>query len=838
MKINSYRQTGVFYKYLLNVLLRSEKNCDARMAHNSKLKCVFDKIYSKILFYLSLFINISLLFCSNNLNGQTNETFKSGAYIINMGVTPQTVDNGLKPYGLIYDLVTNYSIPIKWVINTGKAKDGIDFSYGGINFRGGPFIIESEYRTTSVNARINYWQSQGVVGTTTTASITIPVYYTIQAMPRWTMDKQNGQIAVGFFQNAGIPSSAHGGTSQNAWKLPSELACCDDLFVMPHADPEWSSHGNLYNWNQSCNGSIWLGCHAGSALEDMFNPASPTQQTNFLTEKTATATGAGPYSENALKLWKNHDSGTVPYSYALFDDPVMQFMGTIDAATQNGSEQIFIPMAAGWRPTTKIGVYDPDHPQVISSDPKHRAVALAYGRGFGDSGRGYVLLEVSHDIDKVNGTAKVAAQRAFFNFSILSANSRAVTPNIVASVTNDTIYSGNGVGYTFTLPSGANLANYSIKWTSACGGTFTPSSTQQNVTFIPPSVTGPTPCFIYVTISDACGRSFDDIYKVIVTCSINVTSTATNPKCAGSAMGKISFAPTGGNAPYTYKWAKGVTTGTGTGTSILGLSAGTYSVTVNSANGCSKIFSQTLTEPSVLNVTASSTNILCYGQKIGSIDATVSGGTTPYTYNWGGGVTSQDRTGLTAGTYSLTVLDAQGCNATISKTITQPTAILSVSGTITQANCGGTMGSINITAVGGTTPYTYNWGAAITSEDRTGLAAGNYTVTVTDANSCTVVRAFSVTQPTRLALSTVLTHPTCPTPVADGAIDLSVTGGTSPYNYDWADVVGTNNSQDRIGLSVGTYTVVVTDANGCTATISATLTAQNTLPNPPSGVNH
>jgi hypothetical protein len=785
--------------------------------------CIHSTVLLTLLFLLSTFRSMA-----------ANETLASGAFIVNMGIVPQTDGNALKPYGMIYDLVTNYSVSIKWVINPSKTKDGIDFNYAGTDYKGGPFIIEAVYRSSSVNARIAYWQSQGVVGATTTIPISVPVYTTIKAMPRWTLDKQNGSIAVGFFPNAGIPAAAHGGSSSSGWKLPAELGCCDDLFVMPHADPVWSTHGNLYTWNQSCNGSIWLGCHAGSALEDMFNPSSPSQQTNFLAEKTGTATGGGPWSENALKLWDNHNDGSPPYTYDFPSDPVMQFMGTMDAATQNGSEQIYIPMSAGWRASTKVGVYDPTQGETISGAANHRAAVLAYGRALGDVNRGYAMLESAHNLAKSGGTAAIAAQRAFFNFSILSAIERAVTPTIVASSPGDTLYSGVPANYTFTLPVGASLAGYTISWTSSCGGTFTPNATQQNVAFTAGSVASATPCIIYATIKDACGRSFSNDYKVIIACSINLTCTATNPTCGGS-NGIISLVPISATAPYSYKWARGAATGTGTGTTISGLVAGTYNITVTAANGCAKTITHILTSGTTLSATTTSTNVLCFGQKMGAINLTAAGGTAPYTYNWGGGVTTEDRTGLDAGTYTVTVTDASGCTASTSRTITTPSLILSVSGTTTQSSCGTATGAINITAAGGTAPYTYNWGGGVTTEDRTALAAGNYSVTVTDANACTVVQNFTITQPNAIALSTVITHPTCPAPVADGAIDLSVTGGTAPYTYNWGGGITT---QDRTGLVAGTYTVVVTDANGCTATISAILNTQNSLPTPPTGVNH
>jgi aminopeptidase-like protein len=139
--------------------------------------------------------------------------------------------------------------------------------------------------------------------------------------------------------------------------------------------------------------------------------------------------------------------------------------------------------------------------------------------------------------------------------------------------------------------------------------------------------------------------------------------------------------------------------------------------------------------------------VLCFGASTGSIDVSVSGGTSPYTYNWGGGITTQDRSGLAAGTYTVTVTDANACTKTVSATITQPSA-LTVSETNVDVLCfGANTGSIDVTVSGGTSPYTYNWGGGITTQDRTGLAAGTYTVTVTDANSCTKTVSATITQP-------------------------------------------------------------------------------------------
>ena len=405
-----------------------------------------------------------------------------------------------------------------------------------------------------------------------------------------------------------------------------------------------------------------------------------------------------------------------------------------------------------------------------------------------------------------------------------------------------------------------------------------------------------------VTVTDASGCSQTTSITLTQPTAISLTTTPTNINCNGASTGAITVSVSGGTTPYTYNWGGGVTTqnrtglsggtynltvtdansciktatvtltqptaalslstsithivcGVGTGAinlTVLGgtipytynwgggiitedrasLAAGNYSVTVTDTNGCAATASPTVTQTTAATLTTSVTNITCFGGT-GAINLTASGG-SPFTYNWGGGVTTEDRTGLATGTYTVTVTNAQGCTSTTSATVTTP-SVLALSATSTNINCiGGSTGSIDLTPTGGTSPYTYNWGGGVTTEDRTGLTAGIYTVTVTDANGCTATLSQTITQPTALNLSTVITQVTC-VGGTDGAIDLTVTGSTAPYTYNWG---GGINTQDRTGLGAGTYTVIVTDANGCIATTGAILTAQNGAPNPPTNLRH
>lgn len=442
------------------------------------------KLYPSFVF-LCIILFFGVLHCQG-----TQDTIKGGSFLINMGVMPQTINNALKPYGLVYDLVKNHKVPVKWVINPGKTKDGIDFTHNGVDYRGGTFIILFEFRTPAINSVISAWQAQGVVGETSVSTMVLDVFKTIYYAPNWTMDKQNGLIATNYFANAGIPASAYGGDSTN-WKTPAQLNACDDIFVMPHADPAWNTHNNLYYWNRDHKGNIWAACHAVSVLENLTDPAN-TVQLNFL-------------STAGLVDWKDHKKdASPPYQYQDPGHAVMQFMGTMDEATSIGSEQTYLPELGGaWRSTTTLGVYDTTNENIPSLSPGPAAI-VAYGRAFGDEDRGYVMYEAGHD-HNANGTEaeRVAAQRAFFNYCFYVAVDRFVEFNTPISGLPDVIIPNQTYQLSFAVPPGIDLGNYTIQWSASCVGTFS-NTNSQAVTFTAPQGSGA--CIVTVTLTDGCGR--------------------------------------------------------------------------------------------------------------------------------------------------------------------------------------------------------------------------------------------------------------------------------------------------------------------------------------------
>lgn len=311
-------------------------------------------------------------------------------------------------------------------------------------------------------------------------------------------------------------------------------------------------------------------------------------------------------------------------------------------------------------------------------------------------------------------------------------------------------------------------------------------------------------------------------------CTLNATPTPV--RCFGEANGIIVLTTANGTAPYTYAWSRnGVPqppfSDTGNAFTIGTLSAGVYQFTLTDNTACTAVATAVVTQPAAaLSLSRVITNVLCSNGNNGAIDLSVTGGTPNYTYKWSSGNTTQDLINLTAGTYTVTVTDANNCTATISTTVTQPPSIL-LSKSVSNIACfGGNTGAINLNVSGGTGTYNFNWSHLTGSndpEDITNLTAGTYTVTVTDANGCTRTNSTTVTHPLALSLvsSPVVKSVTC-NGGNDGAIDLTWTGGTGNLSYLWNDAY---TLQDRSKLAAGTYTVTVTDANSCTATVSVTV---------------
>ena len=427
--------------------------------------------------------------------------------------------------------------------------------------------------------------------------------------------------------------------------------------------------------------------------------------------------------------------------------------------------------------------------------------------------------------------------------------------------------SGGTTPYTYLWSTGATTVSingrtagmYTVTVTDANGCTMvkrvtiiqpTPIAIANNVTnvscnggangAIATIVTGGTAPYTYLWSNSAATASISNLtagsYTITVKdknqCTATKTLTVSQPTqltasissnnvaCNGGNNGSAVVTASGGTAPYTYSWNVG-----GSNASNTNLSAGTYTVVITDANGCTTSSSVTITEPAILSATTNKTDVSCNGGNNGSASVNVSGGTTPYSYSWSNGSQASSSSNLTAGTYNVTITDANGCTTSNTVIVAEPSALTaSISSTNVSCN-GGNNGSATVTAVGGTAPYTYTWSNVCSTTSNNNLTAGTYTVVVTDANGCIYSTSVTITQPAVLSLTTSSTNVLC-NGGSSGSASATANGGTAPYTYAWSNGGAAANASN---LSAGTYSVVVTDANNCSATASVTITQPTSL---------
>ena len=441
---------------------------------------------------------------------------------------------------------------------------------------------------------------------------------------------------------------------------------------------------------------------------------------------------------------------------------------------------------------------------IMITEPTEVSVTNIITNASCNGGTGLINLSTTGGVN-INGYTYVWSNSATTEDLTASAGTYSVT------VTDDNNCSKIVTGLTITEP--AAITETSIITNASCnggnglvdlsvsGGTggytylWSNSSTSQDLT------AGAGTYSVTVTDASNCTKTITGL-TITEPMGIVGTSNITNAICNGGT-GSINLSVNGGASGYTYVWSNLATT-----QDLTNVGTGSYSVTITDANNCTKTYSNLMiTEPAAIATSTSIVDITCNGMSNGSINLSVSGGTGAYTYTWSNTATTEDLSALGAGTYAVTVTDANNCTSTLTGlTVNEPTAITAIPN-ITNVSCnGGTDGGIGLIVTGGTSGYSYMWNNSSTSPALSNVGAGAYSVTITDGNNCTEsVAGLAITEPTALQLTAALNEHACNG--NDGSINVAPSGGTAPY---------TIQPSSLSMLSPGNYTVTVTDANGCT----------------------
>mgnify|MGYP001342593093 CR=1 FL=1 len=317
-----------------------------------------------------------------------------------------------------------------------------------------------------------------------------------------------------------------------------------------------------------------------------------------------------------------------------------------------------------------------------------------------------------------------------------------------------------------------------------------------------------------LSIADAQGCTDILNYSIGEPDQVTGSASSTGISCFGACDGTATATGIIGMTPFTYQW--GASAANQTGATAFGLCPGNYICTITDADGCQTTVSAIVTQPTSLEAAINLTgNVSCNGYSDGFAEVSPSGGTAPYTYLWDNGAGSQvTASNLLAGTYTVTVTDANGCVTTATTTITEPTPLALTSTTINVDCFGNCNGSASVIVSGGSGGNTYQWDdpTFATTAIVNNLCAGIYTCLITDANGCEISETVNITQPTQIGMSVSITDPNCG--FDNGSACVNIFGGTIPYVYQWNDVF-TQTTACASNLVANCYTVTVIDGSGC-----------------------
>lgn len=348
--------------------------------------------------------------------------------------------------------------------------------------------------------------------------------------------------------------------------------------------------------------------------------------------------------------------------------------------------------------------------------------------------------------------------------------------------------------------------------------TYTWSPAQGNVS----SISGLSGGTYSVSVTDAKGCQATASVQINVPTQLSATATGNPVTCGGACDGSATVSAQGGTPPYTYAWNSLPPQQLQNATYLC---ANNYIVTVTDNKNCTVTSNATVANTTTISIVLDSLkNVQCFGAANGGVYLTSTGGQTPYTFAWSNSVATEDNINLGPGNYTITITDNIGCTAGNSYTLTEPSLLTSVVSFTFDPRCNaGSDGIVNINVNGGVQPYTYLWSAPTnaTTQNLNNVVAGTHTVTVSDANLCTVTSTATLTEPSPYNISLSTTNLQC-YGATDGTASLTVSGETAPYTYFWSNFSTTSSVN---GLDAGPFSVVIEDVNGCDTIVTNTISS-------------
>jgi len=572
-----------------------------------------------------------------------------------------------------------------------------------------------------------------------------------------------------------VPSS---GTYTFTWTITNSygIQCSDDVVVTFTANPVASFTTTPIN----CYGQASTITFTGSAT------GTANYNWNFGTDATiVSGSGAGPYQVT----WAN--PGSIDISLQIVDNHCPSNTATVTINQPSALEANVnvspVTCASGTNGTVSINV--------SGGTPQY-----SY-QWSNTTGPPFPAGTYAVTITDANNCSLT------YPFTVTEPNPIVVVPN----QSNLTCYQNNSGMATVSVTGGTG--SYTYTWTNNVSTTETANNLAAGD--------------YTVSIIDGNGCMVTHDFTLTEPSAVNIQTISTiNPTCFGQCDGSIQVAGTGGiSTSYTYQWSNSDST-----SNINSLCAGNYSVTVFDANNCSSTQNFNLIDPpQVLANISAATDVLCYGQCTGSATVSVTNGIAPYSYSWSNNSNNPTATNLCSGQYDVTVFDVNGCTATTTVTINEPTELTSQIDNIQATQCyGDCNGSATVTVLGGTPPYTYNWSSGTPDlPTNISLCAGTHFVTVTDANGCSSTAVAMVPEPSELVITQIdKTDLTC-NGSNDGSITVHITGGVGTWYYSIPNVTDTISQFNN--LAAGNYTITVTDSRGCTKSDSVTISEPSPL---------